>query len=82
MEAAELRTLAEVEDRHWWYKERRSLLARELRRIGLDDARGEIQIALAVGGEEPGALAALEAEIDPGKDGKQMRRGAVCHGNH
>ena len=27
MEAAELRTLAEVEDRHWWYKERRSLLA-------------------------------------------------------
>src|ERR1700722_11843873 len=34
MEAAELRTLAEVEDRHWWYKERRSLLARELRHLG------------------------------------------------
>jgi len=33
MEAAELRTLVEVEDRHWWYKERRSLLARELRRL-------------------------------------------------
>src|SRR6201996_3921977 len=33
MEAAELRTLAEVEDTHWWYKERRSLLARELRRL-------------------------------------------------
>jgi len=33
MEAAELRTLAEVEDRHWWYKERRNLLARELRRL-------------------------------------------------
>jgi SAM-dependent methyltransferase len=33
MEAAELRTLAEVEDRHWWYKERRTLLARELRRL-------------------------------------------------
>src|SRR5579859_2631696 len=33
MEAAELRTLADVEDRHWWYKERRSLLARELRRL-------------------------------------------------
>ena len=33
MEAAELRTLAEVEDRHWWYKERRSLLAKELRRL-------------------------------------------------
>jgi SAM-dependent methyltransferase len=33
MEAAELRTLADVEDRHWWYKERRTLLARELRRL-------------------------------------------------
>jgi SAM-dependent methyltransferase len=33
MEAAELRTLVEVEDRHWWYKERRRLLARELRRL-------------------------------------------------
>ena len=33
MEAAELRTLADVEDRHWWYVERRSLLARELRRL-------------------------------------------------
>ena len=33
MEAAELRTLVEVEDRHWWYTERRMLLARELRRL-------------------------------------------------
>src|SRR6201996_4065488 len=33
MEAAELRTLAEVEDRHWGYKERRGILARELRRL-------------------------------------------------
>ena len=33
MEAAELRTLVEVEDRHWWYAERRNLLARELRRL-------------------------------------------------
>jgi SAM-dependent methyltransferase len=33
MEAAELRTLVEVEDRHWWYAERRRLLARELRRL-------------------------------------------------
>lgn len=33
MEAAELRTLVEVEDRHWWYKERRKILARELRRL-------------------------------------------------
>jgi SAM-dependent methyltransferase len=33
MEAAELRTLVQVEDRHWWYRERRNLLARELRRL-------------------------------------------------
>lgn len=33
MEAAELKTLTEVEDRHWWYSERRSLLAGELRRL-------------------------------------------------
>jgi SAM-dependent methyltransferase len=33
MEAAELRTLVEVEDTHWWYRERRNLLARELRRL-------------------------------------------------
>jgi SAM-dependent methyltransferase len=33
MEAAELRTLVEVEDRHWWYRERRNIIARELRRI-------------------------------------------------
>jgi SAM-dependent methyltransferase len=33
VEAAELRTLVDVEDRHWWYKERRNILARELRRL-------------------------------------------------
>jgi SAM-dependent methyltransferase len=34
MEAAEISTLAAVEDHHWWYRERRALLARELRRLG------------------------------------------------
>jgi len=33
MEAAELITLAAVEDRHWWYRERRALLEREIRRL-------------------------------------------------
>jgi SAM-dependent methyltransferase len=33
MEAAEIRMLAAVEHRHWWYKERRSILGRELRRL-------------------------------------------------
>ncbi|GAA3227458.1 class I SAM-dependent methyltransferase [Actinocorallia longicatena] len=34
MQATEIRKLAELEDRHWWYRERRSLLARQLRRLG------------------------------------------------
>jgi len=33
MEASELIALAEVEDKYWWYKERRSILAKELRRL-------------------------------------------------
>ncbi|HUL28404.1 MAG TPA: class I SAM-dependent methyltransferase [Streptosporangiaceae bacterium] len=33
MEAAELRTLAAVEDHHWWYRERRALLEREIQRL-------------------------------------------------
>jgi SAM-dependent methyltransferase len=34
MEATEIRKLASLEDRHWWYRERRVLLGREL--AGLD----------------------------------------------
>ncbi|MGB9376444.1 MAG: class I SAM-dependent methyltransferase [Mycobacteriales bacterium] len=34
MDAAEVSKLATLEDRHWWYRERRWLLARELQRIG------------------------------------------------
>ena len=33
MKADEIQQLAAVEDRHWWYKERRAILARELRRL-------------------------------------------------
>jgi SAM-dependent methyltransferase len=33
MESAEIRQLAAVEDRHWWYKERRAILGRELARL-------------------------------------------------
>jgi len=45
-------------------------------------ARGEIEIALAVGGNQPSAFAALETEIYPGEYGKQMRRRALGHGDH
>jgi SAM-dependent methyltransferase len=33
MEAAEIRRLTAVEDRHWWYRERRAILGRELGRL-------------------------------------------------
>jgi SAM-dependent methyltransferase len=33
VEAVEIRKLAALEDRHWWYRERRRLLTRELRRL-------------------------------------------------
>ncbi|MBO0831292.1 MAG: class I SAM-dependent methyltransferase [Actinobacteria bacterium] len=33
MKPAELKLLTALEDRHWWYKERRAILARELRRL-------------------------------------------------
>ncbi|GLX05132.1 MULTISPECIES: class I SAM-dependent methyltransferase [unclassified Microbispora] len=34
MEATDIRRTVELEDRHWWYRERRAMLARELRRLG------------------------------------------------
>ena len=33
MEATEIRKLAQLEDTHWWYRERRALLDRALRRL-------------------------------------------------
>ncbi|MFD0742512.1 hypothetical protein ACFQ1L_12270 [Phytohabitans flavus] len=33
MEATEIRKLAALEDTHWWYRERRALLDRALRRL-------------------------------------------------
>lgn len=34
MQAAEIQRTCEVEDEHWWYRERRSIIAKELRRVG------------------------------------------------
>lgn len=47
MEATEVRKLAELEDEHWWYRERRHLLASELR--GLRAGRG-LDVGAAGGG--------------------------------
>jgi len=33
MDSAEIRLLTSLEDRHWWYRERRAILERELRRL-------------------------------------------------
>ncbi len=33
MKPAELQLLTSLEDRHWWYKERRAILSRELRKL-------------------------------------------------
>jgi hypothetical protein len=46
------------------------------------DAGGEIEIAIAIGCDQPCAFAALKTEIHSGEYGKQMRRGALVHDNH
>ncbi|RZQ61080.1 class I SAM-dependent methyltransferase [Amycolatopsis suaedae] len=51
MHATEIRRLTELEDHHWWYRERRVTLARELRRLA-PPAPGEraLDIGAAGGG--------------------------------
>jgi SAM-dependent methyltransferase len=48
MKPAELQLLTSIEDRHWWYKERRAILARELRRLPV--AGRALDIGAAGGG--------------------------------
>jgi SAM-dependent methyltransferase len=52
MQDTEIRKLAALEDQHWWYRERRALLARELRRLGPPalDADLAVDIGAAGGG--------------------------------
>jgi SAM-dependent methyltransferase len=49
MKPAELQLLTSLEDRHWWYKERRAILARELRRLTAPPGRA-LDIGAAGGG--------------------------------
>jgi hypothetical protein len=46
------------------------------------DTRGEVEIALAIGRDQPRPFAALETEIYSGEYGKQMRCRALGHGDH
>jgi SAM-dependent methyltransferase len=52
VDVVEIRKLAELEDRHWWYRERRVLLARELRRLKKTGAQpgNALDIGAAGGG--------------------------------
>ncbi|MEU8246007.1 class I SAM-dependent methyltransferase [Nonomuraea sp. NPDC048916] len=51
MEATEIRRTVELEDRHWWYRERRAILARELRELRRSGAPGRaLDIGAAGGG--------------------------------
>ncbi|MGL4173627.1 MAG: class I SAM-dependent methyltransferase [Actinomycetota bacterium] len=71
MEATEVRKLAAVEDRHWWYRERRRLLSREVR--GLRPG-----IALDVGAAGGGNTRVLRrlgwqsVALEYGADGAQV----------
>jgi SAM-dependent methyltransferase len=47
MEGTEVRKLTELEDRHWWYRERRTLLARSLAGLSPGDA---LDVGAAGGG--------------------------------
>ncbi|MGZ8704690.1 MAG: class I SAM-dependent methyltransferase [Aeromicrobium sp.] len=47
MDRSEIRKLAELEDKHWWYRERRYLLARQIRRMRPGRA---LDIGAAAGG--------------------------------
>ncbi len=49
MEATEIRKLAALEDTHWWYRERRALLSRALRRLPAGGGRA-LDIGAAGGG--------------------------------
>ena len=49
VEATEIGKIVEMEERHWWYRERRALLARSLRRLAVPPGRA-LDIGAAGGG--------------------------------
>ncbi|HEY2948919.1 MAG TPA: class I SAM-dependent methyltransferase [Micromonosporaceae bacterium] len=77
MEATEIRKLAALEDTHWWYRERRVLLARALRRLA---AAGDRPGGRA--GGRPGGRAAYRPDraLDIGAAGGGNTRVLRAHG--
>lgn len=71
MEGTEVRKLTELEDRHWWYKERRALVARALR----GRAPGTALDVGAAGGGNTRVLRAAGwqvAALEYGEEGAQV----------
>ena len=79
METTEIRKLVALEDRHWWYRGRRALLARELRHFGIPGRA--LDIGAAGGGntrvlEDHGWLATA---VDYSTDAVKMALGRGLH---
>jgi len=74
VEGTEVRKLAALEEHHWWYRERRALLGRELARIG------KAGTALDIGAAGGGNTQVLRAHgwtgiaVEYGADGAQVAR--------
>jgi|SRR6266508_3815844 len=79
VEATEVRKLAALEDRHWWYRERRILLRRELRRFPIPG------IAIDIGAAGGGNTRVLRQHgwhataIEYGADGAEVARDRGVH---
>jgi SAM-dependent methyltransferase len=77
VEATEIRKLAALEDTHWWYRERRALLARALRRLeagGQGPDRARVRPA-----DRPGG-ALTDRALDIGAAGGGNTRVLRAHG--
>src|SRR4051794_4134558 len=83
MEGTEVRKLTELEDRHWWYRERRTLVARALRGLRPGDA---LDVGAAGGGNTRvlQSLGWRAAALECGEDGARVcaeRRIPVVRGD-
>jgi SAM-dependent methyltransferase len=77
VEATEIRKLAALEDTHWWYRERRALLARALRRLAAA-GQGPGQVRIATANQPDGA--AGDRALDIGAAGGGNTRVLRAHG--
>lgn len=75
MERTEIRKLVELEDRHWWYRERRAILGRQLRRLRMKPG-----VAIDIGAAGGGNTRVLKAHgwravaVEYGLDGAEVAK--------